>query len=414
MTLSIASRRVQAARTALVLDEPFFGVLALQLRLQDDPTCPTAWVDGRTLGYNPAFVATLSDAELQGLICHEVLHCACGHPWRRGARDHKRFNVACDYAINPIVQAAGMKLPDCALIDAQYSGHYAEWIYDRLPQPQPQPEPSDDDQDGDGDGDGQPSDDPSDGDGDGDGDGDQSGQAGTPDSNVPDDPTAQPGEVRDAPTGADAPSESDWQEHARQAEKIAQAHGKLPGGMSRGLGQAAAPKTDWRSALRRFVQESCKADYSWSRPNVRYLSAGFYLPSLHAVQCGRIAVGVDTSGSIDDVLLAQFGAELQAIAEDVQPASVDVVYCDSEVNHAETFERGDVITLTAHGGGGTAFAPVFDHVNEQSDAPAVLVYLTDLCGPMPDVAPDYPVLWAVTGDYGRHVQVPFGEVLPID
>ena len=399
--LSLQAKRMQAARTALVLDQPFFGVLALQLRLQEDASCGTAWIDGRTLGYSPTFVAGLSDAALQGLICHEVMHAACGHPWRRGARDHKRFNVACDYAINPLIVAAGMQLPADVLLDPQYSGHYAEWIYDRLPAPQPEPEPEPGDQGEPGDGDAsQP-------------DGDA---PGSPDSNVSDDapdaPQAPGDGVRDAPTGADAPTESEWAETVAQATKIAEAAGKMPGALGRGMGAATAPKSDWRSALRRFVQETCSADYTWTRPNVRYLSGGLYLPALHSQQCGRIVVALDTSGSVDDVLLAQFGAELQAIADDVQPASIDVIYCDAAVNKVETYERGDAIKLSPCGGGGTAFGPVFDHVDASGDAaPAVLVYLTDLYGSFPETAPDYPVLWAVTSGASH---APFGDILPIE
>ncbi len=144
------------------------------------------------------------------------------------------------------------------------------------------------------------------------------------------------------------------------------------------------------------------------------MAAGLYLPALRSVQCGRIVVGVDTSGSIDDVLLGQFAIELQTIADEVQPSAIDVVYCDTEVNGTATFERGDAVTLSAHGGGGTEFAPVFDHVDQSGDVPAVLVYLTDLHGPLPETLPEYPVIWAVTGRRGDTLNVPFGDILPID
>ena len=40
----------------MILDAPFWGVLALRLKLVEDPACPTAWVDGVSLGFNPTFV----------------------------------------------------------------------------------------------------------------------------------------------------------------------------------------------------------------------------------------------------------------------------------------------------------------------------------------------------------------------
>lgn len=48
--------RISKQRSALVLDQPFFGALALRLKVLEDPACRTFWVDGETLGYNPAFL----------------------------------------------------------------------------------------------------------------------------------------------------------------------------------------------------------------------------------------------------------------------------------------------------------------------------------------------------------------------
>lgn len=376
MITSPQLRRVRTARTTLLLDQPFFGVLALQLALREDASCQTAWTDGSTLGFNPSFVDTLTQDGLVALIAHEVMHCACGHQWRRDNRDAKRWNVAADYAINAILRDAGFKLPDGALLDTAYDGKASEWIYDRLPQGQ-QDQPSS------GDGDGQPSDQPGGG--------------------------QQPGEVRDAPSDS-SQTEADWQQTVKQAVKMAQAQGKLPGSLRRDIEHQTAPKVDWRSALRRFIQETCKADYSWSRPNTRYLASGLFLPSLHSVACGRLVVAIDTSGSIDAVMLAQFGSEVQAIAEDMQPSSVEVVYCDSSVNHVDTFERGELVTVSPHGGGGTDFRPVFEHVATNDEAPAALIYLTDLDGSFPNDAPDYPVVWCRAVE-GYRSEVPFGELI---
>jgi len=405
-----ADRRVENCRAALVLDQVFFGVLACQLRYTADPTCDTAWTDGKSMGYNPAFVETLTDAELTGLIAHEVMHCACGHPWRRAGRDFERFNQAADYAINGILADAGFALPAGALLNPEYTGHCAEWIFDRLAESRkPEPEPdaaADPSQDNDAAGDDaaagagtEPGDDAA---------GDPQDAAGDPQA------PGQAGEVRDAPSESDAPSEAEWNQTVEQATRICQAQGSLPGGMARALADAKAPAVDWRAALRRYVQETCTADYTWTRPNKSYLAGGLFLPSLRAERCGRIVVAIDTSGSVDAVLLAQFGAELQTIADEVNPAAIDVIYCDSEVQHVDHFEAGDPITIAMHGGGGTAFAPVFEHVENSGDEPpAVLVYLTDLYGTVPDVGPDYPVVWAVTGDLATST-TPFGDVIPIE
>ena len=156
-----------------------------------------------------------------GVYEHEILHCALGHPWRRDARDAKRWNVACDYAINPVIVERGKKLPAGALIDAQYSGKSAEWIYDRVPQPEQ-----------DGNGKGQQGGDKQQGAGQGDD--QQQGQGGG--GQKPD--GSELGEVRDAPSSADdngneQNSEQAWKEAVQQAANIARKRGTLPGSLDR-------------------------------------------------------------------------------------------------------------------------------------------------------------------------------------
>ena len=408
MIAAQALARIIAARAALVLDQPFFGVLALQLQLLIDNTCSTAWTNGRQMGFNPAFVQTLNSEQLKALVAHEVFHCAMGHPWRRDGRDAKQWNVACDYAINHVIVEAGFTLPDGALLDAQYSGHHAEWIYDRLPvPPQPDDQSADQqDQPGDaqpGDGDAQPdADDPQDGDADGAaGDGDAQDGDGDPQ-----------GELRDAPADDagddDAMTQEKWKETTRQAKSLSR--GSLGAGVARSIDTLLKPEMDWQSPLRRFMQSLTSADYTWTRPNSRYIARGLYLPSLQSKCMGTMVIGVDTSGSIDEVLLAQFGAHLQSIAEELQPERIVVVYCDYDVCGTDEYAPGDPIVLTPHGGGGTRFSPVFDYVEAQDIQPAVLVYFTDLEGDHNFAAPDYPVLWAcTTGDQ----PVTFGENIPL-
>jgi len=55
-----------------------------------------------------------------------------------------------------------------------------------------------------------------------------------------------------------------------------------------------------------------------------------------------------------------------------------VVYFDSEVSHYDKFTRDDEVHITPHGGGGTAFSPVFEYLEEHSIEPVACVFLTDL------------------------------------
>jgi predicted metal-dependent peptidase len=125
-----------------------------------------------------------------------------------------------------------------------------------------------------------------------------------------------------------------------------------------------------------------------------------YLPSLRSDTLGPVVVAVDTSGSIDDVTLAAFAAEITAVLDEAAPAAIHVVYCDDAIAGSETYEPGDVINLTPRGGGGTAFRPVFDWIAGSDIQPACAVYLTDLDGRDFGPEPGYKVLRRVSPPCG--------------
>src|SRR5215469_3054112 len=127
-----ASLRIQKARTALVLDHPFFGSLLFRLKDRPSSAVKTMATDGVSLLWNPEFVDTLNAATLAGTLAHEVMHPALHHHLRRSGRDPKRWNVACDYAINPLLIDAGLKLPEGVLVEDRFRGMSAEQIYNLL------------------------------------------------------------------------------------------------------------------------------------------------------------------------------------------------------------------------------------------------------------------------------------------
>ena len=452
-----AAKKMAAAREDMISLSPFWGALALRLALVEDPTCRTGWTDGVSLGYSAEYVNAISHDQCVFLVAHETCHCAFGHPWRRDGRDHFQYNVATDLAINSELARHGFKLPESqthesfvsggkgVLLDPLYDGRSAEWIYDRTANgsPESEEEPGagmDDksdksdqgDESGDGDqGDesGDESDDQGDdGDGSGEGDNDDapdttdnaSGGGTDDDDGDGDDGDSGrpelPGEVRDAPIPSDdAPgiTEADWRRATNEAALTAKARGNYGGDIARVVNAATEAKVDWIAVLRRFVQEIASADYSWTRANPRYAPLGIYLPALRADGLGPMVIAIDTSGSVDDVQLSQMEAESRAIIAEANPVRTTVMYCDTRVTAVETFERGEPVTLTAKGGGGTDFRPVFAHVETMDEAPACLAYLTDLAGVFPDAAPDYPVLWVHTGRRYRAATVPFGEVVAV-
>lgn len=381
--MSDALKKIRAARVSLVTGEPFFGALALGLKIQEDTSCETAWVDGRTLGYNPTFIESLTHDMTVALVAHEVMHCAMGHPWRRDARDPKGWNIACDKAINGELRKS-FTLPDGALYpDAGGEGKSSEWYYARIQEQ----ESKDDGNNG----------------------------KGTPHAgNGPGTPTPDPlGEVRDAPTGPDAdgdpaPTEQEWKQNTAAAMQQAKMQGKMPGGLARDVSEALKPQLDIRALLLRFFSERANGDYSWSRPNPRYISQGFYLPVLESKDMGEVAIMVDTSGSVDAVSLSYARAIVESVIDECCPSGVTVYYADAKVCRVDRFEKHDPLVWHPAGGGGTNFCPALEAIEAEGNA-VCAVCITDLMGRFPEVPPSLPVLWLATNNR----IAPFGETVPI-
>jgi predicted metal-dependent peptidase len=412
-----AAQRMKRARAGLVMRQPFFGTLALHLRLEESARFKTMATDGKSLAYSPEWVMGLDASELEGVIAHEVLHCANKHHTRRQRRDAKLWNQATDYAINRDLKAAGFRLPACGLFDKRFDGLGAEAIYRQLEddqkqqqqqgggQPQPgggQPQP------GQG-GQGQP--------------GQQQGQPGQGQPGQGDggsDPGGC-GEILDAAPGhdeaANTAAAAEWDMRTRQAAAVAKARGagKLPGELAQLVEAINKPRIDWRAVLRRFVDESASRDFSWMRPNRRHIAAGRIMPGYVPDRPSHVVAMVDTSASIDARDLADFAAEIQAALDEGAADRVTVAYADTKVHRSESFDAGDVITMKAQGRGGTSFRQPFEWLAETIPDASAVLYMTDCDVTEWGEQPAAPVLWIVTGDprkaRAHSDRAPFGEAI---
>ena len=363
MTDKEAQKKLTAARARLLLNKNygFWGQLALRLRLVERPDIPTLAVDGKHMFYNPVFVNNELTPELtMSAVAHEVMHCVLDHMSRLSGRNPRKWNQACDYAINLMLEESGFTIGEKWLLNKQYAGMSADQIYNLLP-----------DDNGSGD-------------------------------DALDE--LMPGGNGEAQSDA-----AEWKIATVQAAENAKRAGALPASMQRFVEEATTPQVNWRDQLRRFITRVSKDDYAWSRPNRRFLSAGVYLPGLYSESMGDIVVCIDTSGSIDQRTLDAFGAEIKAIVTATRPANTHVIYCDAKVNHVDTFGPYEELKFQMHGGGGTDFRPPFALVEEKGLAPECLVYLTDGYGPFPEQAP-FNTIWCMTTE----VNPPFGETIRIE
>lgn len=202
----------------------------------------------------------------------------------------------------------------------------------------------------------------------------------------------------------------EWAVSMQQAMNNALSQGSMPAGLVRTVQEALKPKVCWEDELRRFCTAVARDDLSWLRANRRYMQRKIYMPSLRSEGMGPMVVVVDTSGSIGAHILGVFEKEINAIAEDMRPEAIYVVYCDAAVAKTEEYDVEDLpIKLKPSGGGGTDFRPPFQWIEQQGLEPACVVYLTDLMGAFPQHEPEWPVLWAATNGgkapWGDTVQV---------
>lgn len=380
---------ITKARSKLILQQPFFGCLALFLTPEEQEGLDTMATDGKTLFFDPVWPTTLSEQELMGVLAHEVMHVALEHPIRRGNRNQKLWDMACDYAINPELLASGFQLPADRMVRDDFKGLSAESIYAQLEAEQP-PENED-----------------------------QGNQQGNGSQNDP----GGCGAVRDAAPQHDVAAQeamrADIQAKVRQAAMLARkaAGGDLGEGVERLIEEITRPRIDWRDILHQFINDRVEQDYSWQRPNRRYMQHGIIVPDLVADGISHVVVAVDTSGSINGRALAAFTAEISEACETGALSQLTVIHADTRVQKVEDFEGGDPVSIKPKGGGGTNFVQTFQWIEEHASDAAAVIYFTDLEVRSFGEEPHCPVLWAVWGDERRFddlsSRTPFGEPIYI-
>ena len=129
----------------------------------------------------------------------------------------------------------------------------------------------------------------------------------------------------------------------------------------------------------------------------------------------KIAVAIDTSGSVDDHMIAQIFNEIFAILAK-RKHEITVIECDAQVQRVYRVKTAGDIQKKVAGRGGTMFTPAIEYVNnDKYFRDALLIYFTDGFGEREIPKPKtYRNLWVVFGDV-RHLSVkePYGAVLKL-
>lgn len=379
-------QKMSEARNQLVMRYPFWSFITLGLTMTPEPGLGTMATDGKRLFFDPHYVDGLTLEETLGVIAHESGHSGLLHPFRmKNYHNKAKCNMAMDMVVNLILRKDGIVLPgrpvsfeqmfagECGYLhDTKWDGMSWEEVYAKMPEP-----PS-----GKGGG------------------GKEKGKGGK---------SLQPSDIRENDSVED---ETEAKVRVEQAAVIAKQRGKLPAGIGELIEGLLEVKVDWKDVVRAKVRSRSRDDYDARRHNRRLVQNDIYYPGLHSERVGEMVIAIDTSGStMGD--RQKFFTEMVAIAEELRPTKLTVVFCDAAVAAVNEYSPGEYDLLRSSkvefkGGGGTSFVPVFEWVAKELREPELLVYFTDMWGDFPSQAPPYDVIWLSTSD---EKEAPFGEVI---
>lgn len=193
---------------------------------------------------------------------------------------------------------------------------------------------------------------------------------------------------------APARAEMIKQETARSIQEAAQSRGNVPAGWQRWAKKQLKSKIDWKSQIRPTIQGMVIAkgghyypDYK--RPARRqHLYGDIIRPSYKDI-LPRVAMIIDTSGSMRDSWVGQGLAEVDGVLKDC-PCEVAVYFTDAAAATAQKVTSAE--KLIPFGGGGTDMREGFAAIARDAAAcpeerPSVIICITDGYTPWPDHPP---------------------------
>jgi len=428
-----ALSNLQKGRYDLSEAEFFVAYGTYRLTLIEDEKIPTLCTDGQVMWYNPSYVLRTRTPDVpaaywaMSMVEHEGWHPMLGHcrDWTKEVDaegdpyDARLANTAQDHVINNIIKSSGRRVHPTWLCDERFNGMPWKEVYlilkkerkagkavrladlDCLPQPAA------------GGGDGESEDESEDkekksgsGGGKGKSDGgdpnkDAKGKGGSPGGDDSDGDGKGDGDK----DGGDEQPHNDWDQIVVEAAQVAQSMGKLPGYLKQYADKVKRPEVDWRPIVARWFSRMKRGDFSYRRPNKKYLREGIVMPSPYSYSADLL-VALDTSGSVW-AIVSKFMREVFWIGKTLG-VPFDVSFTDDGMHGCYRMRKpDDVRRQEAEGGGGTDFKPFFDWLKKQRRYDAV-VFFTDGYATYPERKPNVPVLWCVT--HGGQ-KPPWGEVL---
>ncbi len=396
-------------RSGLYLDFRFLDQALGALTPVPDERCGVLATDGVSLFYQPSALLRLyreNPKYLNWLYLHTVFHCVFRHLWLQGSRDPALWQVACDIAVENVIDSLGRKSVSRPLTyvrrrayDALTAdGHVAaaapayRWLLTQTPGVQKQlarefyaddhrlwPRP------------------------------------GQPNQPIPQ-------------------AQQSWQKIGRRMETELELHdkeaGESAGSLAEAVKAANRSRRSYRDFLRRFcvLREEPRLDPDTFDLNFYTYGLSVYgnMPLIEPVETREskkieeIALVVDTSYSTSGALVRSFLSETYALLKQRESffrrMNLHIIQADNAVqrDHLVTTEE-ELIDLMDHfelaGGGGTDFRPAFAYVDRLCEEKKFknlrgLLYFTDGMGTYPVRRPPYETAFLFLGERFDDANVP--------
>ncbi len=404
-------KRLLLSRMRILCNHGFYGLLLMHMIYAVSEEVETACTDGVRITFGTEFLGSLTDAELDFVMMHEILHVVLQHCIRGDVEDPEAYNIAADIVVNSnIMLENGGKASSITLSKYGTSMHIApdgkegheytaEQVYAMLPKNL-----------------NKKGKDKSPGSADG-----RAKKEIAKDKHQPVwvwDDHSQWGKYEEDDTLRDV-----WVkrfEDACEAISIrdpSNQRGLFPLFAERLFKELKKPQTDWRMVLNDFVQQEI-VDYSFTPPDRRFDENPFFLPDFNDKDdlVEDILFMIDTSGSMSDGMITAAYSEVKGAIDQFDGKLKGWLgFFDAAIVAPKPFTNEEEFKIIKPaGGGGTDFQIIFEYVQKhmQGKLPACIIILTDGYAPFPreKLAGGIPVLWLLNN---KNVAPPWGKVARI-
>ena len=123
---------IAALKRKMLVKYPFFGSVVASVGYEENKDIPTAATDGETIYYNSEYLEGLSVEEQTFVFAHEVCHIAFNHILRSEGKNPELWNIATDGVINQFLKRDGLKMAPGGVDMAEAINYDAEQLYEKL------------------------------------------------------------------------------------------------------------------------------------------------------------------------------------------------------------------------------------------------------------------------------------------